>query len=40
MTFKSDLGKETLYISPIRSPCLPMAALIPSTLTGCGLLWA
>jgi hypothetical protein len=40
MTVKSDLGKDTLYISPMRSPSLPMAFAIPSVFSRWTLPWA
>src|SRR6516164_8127301 len=32
-TDKSDLGNETLYISPASSPCFPMALAMPSVFS-------
>src|SRR6516164_8987002 len=32
-TEKSDLGNETLYISPASSPCFPMALAMPSVFS-------
>src|SRR5262245_8386484 len=32
-TDKSDLGNETLYISPVSSPCFPIALAIPSVFS-------
>src|SRR5215471_11945726 len=40
LTVKSDLGNETLYICPVRSPSLPMAFAIPSTFSCPILVWA
>ena len=33
LTVKSDLGKETLYMSPVRSPGFPIAFAIPSVFS-------
>src|SRR5215469_6394472 len=40
VTVKSDLGKETLYISPVMSPSLPKALAIPSIFSCRTLVWA